>query len=153
MGDIAEKHDIAGKIAKSKPFHKKDVFVYVLIVVLFGISLLPLFLRKSVERIGFEVYVRGEKAYTYYYGGEKYAEEKYSDFTEYNAEENTLTVYFNEAKTEYNVLIIDDAGKSVKVKTSTCKNHDCERMQNEIYCAPHFLRVTGIEKSKDVAVG
>lgn len=153
MGGIAEKHNIAEEVAKSKPFYRKDLFVYGLIVILLGLALLPLFLTENGENIGFEVYIRGEKAFTYYYGGEKYAEDKFSDRTEFNAAERTLTIYFNDEKSEYNVLVADDAGKTVKVISSTCENHDCERMQNEIFCAPHFLKVTGIKKSKDVAVG
>ena len=153
MGGIAEKHNLADRVTSVKPFCKKDLIVYGLIVILFGLALLPLFLRKDGEDIGFEVYIRGERAFTYYYGGEGRAESKFLNRTEFNAEERTLTVYFNDEKTEYNVIFADDAGKTVKVISSTCENHDCERMQNEIYCAPHFLKITGIKKSKDVAVG
>lgn len=153
MGVIAEKPDLAEKVAKSKPFTKKDLLIYGFAFVLFCLSLLPLFLNNGGNNAGFEVYVRGEKAFTYYYGGERFAEEKFFERTEFNEEEHTLTIYFNDEKTEYNVLVIDDESKTVRVKASTCKNHDCERMENDIYCAPHFLRVTGIKKSKDVAVG
>ena len=153
MGGIAEKHNIAEEVAKSKPFYKKDLFVYGLIVILFGLALLPLFLIRGDENIGFMVYIRGEKAFTYYYGGERFAEDGFVSRTEYDDYRNTLTIYFNDEKTEFNVLKIDDVKKSVRVELSSCENHDCERMENEIYCAPHFLRVTGIKKSKDVAAG
>lgn len=153
MGDVADKHNLSEKIRNAKPFHKKDLLVYGILLCLLIGAFLGLLLKNDSDRAGFNVFIRGEKAFTYYYGKEYSAEEKFAEHISFDAETKTLTVYFNAEKTEYNVLKINDEEKKVTVISSTCDKHDCEHMENNIYCAPHFLKVTSIEKDKDLAVG
>lgn len=153
MSESPFPRDLAEKIKKSKPFKPKDVIVYVLVAVFVALTFLTLLFFPKNDGAGFYAFIRGEKALTFYYGGECTIEEKFKSQIVFDSDKNTVTVYFNESKTDYNVISVDNENKKVRVIKSTCESHDCELMENDIYCAPHRLKITQIRASGDVTVG
>ena len=152
------KNRIYESLKTRKPFETCDVFVYVFILILlFTLSIFFVFSPKS-ESSGFKAEVDGKTVFEFDYTNETY--EIFEDFNiDVNLEENTVTIYFDEQRTEYNVLLIDTENKSVKVTESTCSNsRECTRIpavkdsSGSIYCTPHKLKIVSLSNSANEPV-
>ncbi len=146
------KTDIYAKIKARKPFEVNDVLVYFFL--LFSVSLLFLFfvfLPSKEGASGFNLYLKDEEIFTFHYQDKSYSiAEGYENFIEVNLEKNTVTVFLDEYKTEYNVLSFNTDNQSVVMVNSTCSHtKDCVYEPaissfGTIYCAPHHLTVTPV---------
>lgn len=154
----AENNDI--KITAShttqarKLFYRQDVFVYlglaVLIFCLFFLFVFPSACKQNSSK-GFKVLHGSEQVLIFDISLSNYifVSEKFSNSVriEQNEKTYTVTIYFDEEKTDFNTLIFDIEACSAKVIESTCsESKDCVyspkiTTSGSIYCAPHNLKI------------
>ncbi len=137
------------EISKNKkPFEKGDILIY--ISLLFAIVFLFLFLviiPKKNEGAGFKVFYKDELVVSVGYGTPPQISSGWENMVEYNQSQNTLTVYFNQDKSDFNRLYINAKEKWIKMQESTCSpSKDCVHSpqissSGMIYCAPHQLKI------------
>ena len=138
------------EIKKSKPFYSFDLVVYVALVFLLVLLFLAVaFSTKNTDLQGFYIIYNNETAAEYYFDGNSL---KVSDgYADYIAKTDDGIYFYpnGTASGEYNLIIVDDNSKTVKIAESTCAGHDCEKQKLSadggfIYCAPHNLKITAM---------
>ena len=129
------------------PFRICDIAVYALIAALIAVLFIS-----SVPKSGLsaEVTVKGERVMTVDFSGKRC--EIYSAAVKAAGENEYLIVSEN----GYNVLEIDYAARTVRVKGSDCAGKECVSMDlanGAIVCAPHSLVVRFTDDGEKVKVG
>lgn len=143
---------IINEVRESKPFKRGDIIVYIsLILVVFFLFLFFTIIPYSSDTdSGFKIYVNGIETARFYYSSlrlEIVDKESVCTF-ELNEKKTVLTVYFDNEKTQYNVLSIDPENQSVKVSNANCSvSKDCTfsppvKNNGAIVCVPHKLKIT-----------
>ncbi len=140
-----------------KLFNKKDIIVYLLllvfIAVLFASFLLPKVINTPKDCLGFKVTINGKTIIKYEFGKSDYylADEWKDDITTYEKDGNRyFKVSFGET---YNLIMANQKNRSVKMVESTCSHsQDCKflpaiKNTGSIYCQPHDLKITPISPS------
>lgn len=137
----------AADFKNGKLFNKRDAIVYafllILIIALFVIFALP----SSTESNGFYVYVKDELVLTIKYGEEPVVHK--TDKATVFIDSDDFYVYFNEDKTDYNKITVNENG--AKITDATCSlSRDCvyePTIKNDgaIYCVPHQLKIVPIK--------
>ena len=144
------KNDVYESLKARKPFETWDVITYVFILVLL-LCLSIFFVFSPTEKSsGFKVECDGAKIFTFNYDDCSYVSTH--DFSiDVDLANNTITIYFDHAKTDYNVLEFDLEEKSVKVTESTCSaSKECVHIPaikdslGTIYCTPHRLKISSL---------
>ena len=109
------------EIKKSKPFYSFDLVVYVALVFLLVLLFLAVaFSAKNTDLQGFYVIYNNETAAEYYFDGNSL---KVSDgYADYIAKTDDGIYFYpnGTAGGEYNLIIVDDIAKTVKITESTC---------------------------------
>ena len=147
-----DKKNLDNNLKDRKIFLKKDIFVYIALLVLIALLFLVfIILPKAITSNGFAVYVEDDCVIKYTYDNQKI--EIASDWQDkVVVSDNKITIYFSES--EYNEITINFSEKSVKMTDSTCsKTRDCvyePKITNSgiIYCAPHKLKITPLKLEK-----
>lgn len=146
------KKNIYTKIKAYKPFEFNDIFLYsfilLLVVVLF---LCFVILPQTKQAVGFSIEINDKNIFSFDYSTYEYIiETDYSNYIDIDKERNTITIYLNDERTEFNRLVFNTDKKVVKMLESTCsKTKDCLyepeiSKTGIIYCAPHKLKVLPI---------
>ena len=137
-------------VKKSRPFKKRDLIIYLIVFALIAclFIFIPLF-NSNKKSSGFRVFKNGELVLTYTYNNGANVESEYTDYIVIN--DNYITIYENQEKTHYNVLLVDTAEKSVCVKEANCSSSkDCTHLPKlknnggSLICVPHKLTVKAI---------
>lgn len=151
--------------SQNKLFKKSDVLVYALVIVcVFFLFLFFVIIPSSSQQRGFSIWVEGNKVAEYYYEGQSLSinDRNFEDKIYFDSEKLTITVYYDQAKTQYNVISIDHANKSAKISEANCSvSKDCVYTpslngDSAIVCAPHKLKITSLgdlEKTSPVTGG
>lgn len=138
-------------------FSAGDLIVYAVLLALVGL-LFVLFVFGGQKSEGFAVDVAGERVYTYLFGtGGKIASGKETlVFEETEGDSVIVTVYTDETKKEYNVVVIDTKQKTAIVSEANCSlKKDCTHMpevtlsRGAIVCVPHALTVKAVGGEED----
>ena len=150
LGGVLNEEEIL-KIKSSKPFKKLDLIIYFLVFILiFTLFLVFVIIPKRDENLGFIVKLNGKTIATVKYGQTPNIEDDFKNFVVISSD--TILIYVNEEKTEYNKLQFDDEKKTVKVIETTCPSKDCEKLtlnvgNGVIICAPHNLIISPLKAS------
>lgn len=145
------KNNVYESLKARKPFEKYDVIVYVfLLVLLLCLSIFFVF-SPTEKSSGFKLECDGKEIFTLNYDDCSYVCSH--DFTiDVDFSTNTITVYFDDAKTDYNILSFNTTEKSVKVIESTCSaSKECvhipaiKNSSGSIYCTPHKLKISSLD--------
>lgn len=146
------KNDIYGKIKARKPFEINDFFIYLSLFVL--VALLFLFfiiLPNSQDAKGFTFLLNDKEIFSFYYDSEEFSVlEEYKDFIQVDKINDTVTIYYDKDKTDFNLMSYSAQKRGVVMIDSTCsKSKDCTfepaiYSSGTIYCAPHGLIVLPI---------
>lgn len=136
----------------SKLFYKGDLLIYsalsvMLIALFFALVIFP----ASKPTSGFEI-CRANDTILTYTDGKITVEEKYSSLVQIKSVEKgfEVTVYTDQTKTHFNVLLFDKKQSTAKVIESNCSHSkDCTyippiKNSGTIYCAPHDLKIQPI---------
>lgn len=144
-----------------KIFEFNDVFVYIAIFLTITALFLFFLIPKKSPVNGFKVMIGDETILFYEYG--KNAPTYYGNYDnniDFSLENNSLKIYLNNDKSEYNVILFSNEKKEFKMIESTCSNtKECVKMPSVsssgmIYCAPHLLKVLPITSfPSDLIVG
>lgn len=134
-----------------KPFSHADIILYLIVISVVILTFLLVFFPRDSKSDGFYIYVDGNLSAEYDYNTRAFNVKEGFDGYFYLSDSD-LYFYSGKNPAEYNLIKIDAENKSVKVISSTCKGHDCERTSvNEnggfIYCSPHGLKI--VAKFKD----
>ena len=138
------------KIKSTKPFNKKDFFVYaILFVVILSLFLTLVLLSQKSPVKGFKVLIGNEIVLEFSFDtSSAKIKDGYQDLIDVDYENNKITVYFNQEKNDFNEISYDITSKSVRMNNSTCSHSkDCVYMpkiiddKGLIYCAPHELKI------------
>ncbi len=145
------KTDKLNGLRASKPFHIKDIFIYlaVFITVTVLFCLFVIFPNKT-KNDGFSVYCGDELVLVLEFDNPNpNVCATWQDKVQFNSKNNTVKIFFDDAKTDYNVICFDTTNRSVRVTESTCStSKDCvytpaiTGSNGMIFCAPHNLRIT-----------
>lgn len=138
-----------------KPFEFNDIFLYLFVLAL-CLSLFLFFMPfNSTKALGFKVIYDRQTVFTFYYETKTYTIDNAFEYSiEVNTENSTVTVYFSDDKSEYNVIEYDAAAKSVRVTKSSCSDSkECTKMpaltsnSGAIYCTPHKLKIVSVSNN------
>lgn len=144
------KNDVYESLKARKPFEKWDVIAYVFILVLLLCLSIFFVFTPTEKSSGFKVELDGREIFNFYYDDCSY--NSFHDFDiDVDLSNNIITIYFDNAKTDYNVLEFSSVEKSVKVTESTCSaSKECVHIPaiknslGSIYCTPHKLKITSL---------
>ncbi len=135
----------------SKPFHINDLILYlavfITVVVLF--CAFVIFPNKK-ENDGFSVFCGDEIVCVLEFDSPTpTVSDGWLDKVQFDGTHNTIKIFFDDAKTDYNLISFDPAKRSVRITESTCSlSKDCvytpaiTGSDGMIFCAPHNLRIT-----------
>ena len=137
-----------------KQFEKNDIFIYMFILILIISLFLFCFLSPSGKSFGFICEYDGEKIFSFRYSDKSYyINENFTGRITLDLDNSTVTIFFDDEKTEYNVIQFDCGENKVKVTDSTCSiSKDCTKIpaivdkKNTIYCNPHRLKIVSLNK-------
>ena len=139
---------------KAKPFRFGDVFVYIGVAVLIAFLFVYFVISpRSSDNLGFGVFVDGKQVAVYNYGSfnPQITDNSFSDKIVYDKSANTLTVYYGQDNSHFNVIKIDDTKKTAMVKDANCSvSKDCVytpslKGDSAIVCVPHKLKIVGLK--------
>lgn len=140
-------------------FAPSDLAVYaVLLIVTVGLFFGAYFIGRGDFTRGIGIEWNGERIYTHEYGKSGVIGTGYESRVEVAAEGETVavTVYSDEAKKEYNVVVIDLKSRSAFVKDANCSfRKDCTAMKpvsekgGIIVCVPHKIKVISLTEKED----
>ena len=147
------------KIKKRGYFGWGDLIVYgsvgILIAALFFIAF---FCIRTSPAEGIAVERNGVVVYTYTFDKGGSIAEEFKDLIEERTDENAvqITVYTDQSKTQYNVILIDLDRRSARITDANCSFHkDCTTMKSVsadggvIVCILHKIKVRVLEKKED----
>lgn len=133
-----------------------DLAVYaVLALIVVALFLAAAFLGKGGKAKGIAIELDGVSVYTYEFGGGGKVAAEFADRVREEISETgvTVTVYADAAKKEYNVIFIDPAAGTARMKDANCSFHkDCVAMaevsseRGVIVCVPHKCRVVALSE-------
>lgn len=146
------KKNIYTKIKTYKPFEFNDIFLYSFILLLvFVLFLCFVIVPQTKQAVGFSVEINDKKVFSLNYSTREYIiENDFIHYIEVDKEQNTVIIFLNDEKTEFNKLLFDANKKTIKMLETTCSNtKDCLyepeiSKTGIIYCAPHKLKVLPI---------
>ena len=138
------------KIKSLKPFGKKDIVVYaILLAIVIALFSVLIFLNHKSPTYGFQILIDNEKALTFDFAtrtasvSNQYQDKVYIDYSN-----EKIIVYFYDSRIEFNEISFNSARKTVEISDSTCSlSKDCVYMpkivddKGVIYCAPHALKI------------
>lgn len=135
------------KIKSKKAFELYDVFLYLVVVVFIFSLFLGVFLKKDERLDGFKIEVNNQVVFKCDFDKNSYEiSEGYENHV--IIEHNSVTVYFNDQKTDFNIIVYNPTEKTVIVQESTCSStKDCTKSpalksgDGVIICSPHKLKV------------
>ncbi|MGN0823391.1 MAG: hypothetical protein ACI4NG_06430 [Candidatus Gallimonas sp.] len=145
--------DTLEKIRTRKPFAPLDLLVYLFLAVAIVTAIVALAVGARGERArGIELFAGEERVCTFSFSDGLTVGSGWEDFVTVQTGETTvLTVYFDEARSEYNRLEIDLSEGTVVMADATCsRRRDCTHMapirggSGVIVCLPHDLKVMAI---------
>lgn len=135
------------ELKKSKPFYIFDLIVYAGVAAVVAVIFLAVFyFNGNTATAGFNFYVNNQLAAEYFFESDAFAVK--SGFEEnFSLSEEGVIYYANGNVTQYNIIIIDKASKTARVREANCVGHDClshtvSEKGGFIYCAPHNLKIT-----------
>ncbi len=136
-----------------KLFGLWDVVVYsAVIAVVVLLFILFVFIPNGKAPQGFKVLLDGKTVAKYDYALQTLSvTDGYQDFIKVDGDK--ITVYSNAERTHYNVLLIDDGNKSVKVFSANCStSKECVytpalKGDGAIVCAPHKLKIVPLSST------
>ncbi len=146
-------NDVKGcvdKIKSSKPFKLWDILIYSLILALIALMFIAIFVIAPKKDItGFKITLNDTTVVDYSFNDNSILiNSDFRDRIKYNQTSNTITVYTNEQKTEYNIISFSLENKTVWISESNCSDSkDCVHFEpissgeQIIYCLPHNLKV------------
>lgn len=143
------RNNIFNNIKVRKPFEVIDIFIYLfLLIVVFVLFLCFVILPHLESAEGFLIAKNGNTIVNFDYSSGKYSvDSEFKKLVVVDENSCTITVYTNEQKSEYNVIVFDREKKVVKMLDSTCSStKDCIyepeiSVNGMIFCAPHDLKV------------
>ena len=145
------------KVKKGGFFTAGDLIVYAVLIVLVVVLFL-MFVFGGKEGSGIAVESGGERVYVYMFGkGGKISPGKEA-VVEEKTEGRTVvvTIFTDERKEEYNIIVIDTEQKTAIVSEANCSfRKDCTHMAaiaqtgDVIICVPHTLIVKAIGGQED----
>ena len=135
------------ELKNSKPFHLFDLIVYLIVAAFIVAAFLFVFASKNnAASQGFYVLYDNEIAAEYLYDdGEFKIKDEYS--AHFFIDGDKIFFYPNaDGHTDYNIIFVDKANKTVKITDATCAGKDCTYQEVSknggfIYCAPHKLKI------------
>ncbi len=149
---VGENINRIDKISTSKLFYKRDLIAYFLVALVIT-ALIVVFVVTPLTKptTGFCVKKDGQTL-LYFVENKVTVQSGYESLIDIEELDGSIivTVYTNQTKADYNVLLFDLANKTAKVTQSTCSlSKDCcysPAIINNgiIYCAPHGLSIEPI---------
>ncbi len=134
-----------------KPFHKADIAIYAVLVLLTASLFFVPFCNKSVEA-GFSVYLDGKTVMTANFDEKTLSVVDKTAVTKIGEDEYEIT-----SEKGYNVIKIDWDARDVTVTKTDCgTSKECTLMslkKGEIICVPHSLVIKPIGFTPDPTVG
>ena len=141
------------ELKESKTFEIGDILVYSALFILLLVLFVFFVITPSAKTPdGFNIFLDGKKIAVYRYDdGLNIINDDYLNLISYNRDKKSITVYVDDAKTEYNVITVDITNKTAKVTDANCsQSKDCVHtppLGSAIVCAPHKLKITPIGAS------
>jgi len=136
------------QIKKSKLFHKWDIVIYLILIVLIALSFIIFLPKKNSSLSVIEMKYKNDVVLTYSFDDKEF---KYIDGNHITIEqegENYLITFFeSNENSDYNVIKIDILNKQVTMELTDCSTHkDCMSMKitkssDTIICLPHSLSI------------
>lgn len=135
-----------------KPFEFNDIFLYSFILMLCLALFLFFIPRSSASSDGFKIIWDGKTVFSLSYADNSYnVDDSFPYELLVDTEKSTVTIFFSEDKSEYNLLSYDLSEKSVKVVESSCSDtKECTRIpavkndNGAIYCTPHKIKIVSL---------
>ncbi len=154
MGNNFSKSSLREDIKTRKPFVKRDVFVYVSILLLVACLFIFFILFNNASSQGFKVEIREKTILSHVYGKDFSITNEFKDSVVIERDGDNYTVKIL-TENGYNLLFVNESEKSVKMKDGDCPSKNCVHMQaitnaGAIYCAPRELKVTPLQDSEFV---
>ena len=138
------------QIREGKPFVFGDLIVYILLAVLIVALFCTCLGRHAGKPEGIRIEVRGEIVYQYMFGSGGTISPGWEDRV--SEERGDVLQVRIETASGYNVIAIDEAARTVRIKDADCsRQKDCTHMQaigeegDVIVCIPHGLTVTSLQ--------
>lgn len=141
------KNSLYEKIKEKRLTEPHDIFMYICVVIILISFFLGIFLNKSQRLEGFKIETNNQVVFEFDFDKNTYnITNGYESFIIVN--ENSITVFVDQEKTEFNIVSFDVENKTVCVLDSTCSStKDCvksPKITNDkgvIICSPHKLKV------------
>ena len=134
------------EVKSDRGFKPLDLIIYGIIIALVVAVFLAVFMtKKDGGFTGVQVFVRDECVYEYVFGegGKVLKDSAVEETGEDGLKKITVT-----GEDGYNVILIDDSARTVRVSEADCKGRDCvyspeiKDADGVIYCSPHGLKIT-----------
>ena len=141
--------NIFNSVKVRKSFEAIDIFIYLfLLIIVFVLFLCFVILPHTKSAEGFLIAKNDTTIVTFNYSSGKCSiDSEYENLVILDEDNCTITVYTDEKKCEYNVIVFDSEKKIVRMLDSTCSStKDCVyepeiSASGVIFCAPHDLKV------------
>ncbi len=146
MGKNLTKQQFSTEIHKRKAFVKRDIFVYIFLVVLIASLFLFLIVFNKDSSLGFKVSIDNKTILTHVYGEDFNIDENYLDDIKIERTDDGYLIKIS-SKDGYNILLVNEQNKSVKMQDSDCPSKNCVYMNaitnaGAIYCAPRAIKIS-----------
>ncbi len=145
MGKNFNVSPISAQIQKRKIFLKRDIFVYLclLILILSLFLALTVFNKKSAN--GFEITVDGKTLLIHSYGDKFDVADEFKENVSIIKDGDCYIIRI-ESSDGFNLVLSNEKEQSVKMQDSDCPSRNCVHMQKitnagAIYCAPRAIKI------------
>ena len=136
-------------IRKSSFFHKRDLFIYLIISAFIALLFLAFFVFKPTNiNDGFKLSINNKVVMTHIYGQDFEIDSEYSSLITITPTSDGYEITIKLSQEKQNVLTTNETKKTVLITDSTCHNKTCVHMQGMIYCAPHSILVTSLAQNE-----
>ncbi len=154
VGSIFDNSQFLSDIKNRKIFVKRDIFVYAFLLILLLSSFLTMIFSNQANSLGFKVEINGKTILTHAYGQDFSVIDEYNDLIVIDGGGDNFTVKIL-CDEGFNLLLVDEMNKTVKMQESDCPSKNCVHMQaisntGAIYCAPRELKVTPLTDNEFV---
>ncbi len=156
MGKSLDKTPFLAEIQKRKIFEKRDIFIYLALLVLLLSLFLAFVVFRKEDSQGFSVTVDGKTILTHIYGQDFSVDESYKELIEIEDNDQSVFIKIN-FENGFNLLLVNEKEKTVKMNDSDCPSKNCTYMQaisssGTIYCAPRKLKISPLVDSEFITI-
>lgn len=137
----------------NKAFKKADLLLYGIIIMVVAILFIVfVFVNNDEGLSGIEVYISDELVLAYDFSSDEFDYDNNSETIVIKnvADGYRVTLYEDEDKDHYNIILIDAKNKKITVEDANCSSSkDCmymsiEKASDLIVCVPHNLIIKGV---------